>query len=354
MLNLNMRNKKIMSNFWASLCIMVLLVFIISTSCTKKSEQTISEKPTARLAAFQLYVSGLVVAADQSVKIIPDTDCFADANLDCTIIKRSKGPEVVDALVGGSADFGTLANTPVVLQALQKSDLVIFATIQTTDHDIKVVGHSTQGVDSGSSLKGKRIGFVGGTIGEIFLNRYFSKHGIDKSEVTLTSAGPAQLRDLFLSKSLDAIIIWEPIIQDILKDKSVDRNEIFLDVDRSLYVLRMHLVARPQVLKEKREAAQNLVRALICGENLVKKYPDKARQLLELWLDRQPGTLVNVFEEETFRVGLDVPKLLVELKQEAEWAQEAVFSGKAVMPDDFSRYIDPTILESIDPNRVKK
>jgi ABC-type nitrate/sulfonate/bicarbonate transport system substrate-binding protein len=343
-----------MAKLWIFLCTLVMFVFIISTSCTKKSEQAMSEKPEARLAAFQLYVSGLVVAADESKKIIQEVDCFAEANLGCTIIKRSKGPEIVDALVGGSADFGTLANTPVVLQALQGSDLVIFATIQTTDHDIKVVGHETLGVIEGSSLKGKRIGFVGGTIGEIFLNRYLTKHGIDKSEVTLTSAGPAQLRDLFLSKSVDAIIIWEPIIQDILKDKSVDRNEIFLDVDRSLYVLRMHLVARPQVLKEKREAAQNLVKALICGENLVKKYPDKVRELLELWLDRQPGTLINIFEEETFRIGLDVPKLLVELKQEAEWAQEAVFSGKANIPDDFSRFVDPSILNSIDPDRVKK
>ena len=347
MMRANMKKKTIL------IAILVALIVLPITGC-RKADDNDESKYQADLVAFQLYMSGLVVAADQSSEIQNDMDIFKEVGLKCNIIKRSKGPEVVDALIGGSADFGTLANTPVVLQALQGGHLSIFATIQTTDHDIKMVGHKDQGVSSGTSLKGKRIGFVGGTIGEIFLERYLQKHGIDKKEVTLTSAGPAQLRDLFINKSLDAIIIWEPVIQDILTDEGVAKDDVYIDIDPSLYVLRMHLVAKPETLKQKHEETKRLVKAIIKGEELLIAHPQKVRKQLELWLDRKPGTLEKVFEESTFRVNLDIPSLLKELKEEAEWAQKSVFSGKGKMPEDFSIYIDPTILESVAPNRVIK
>lgn len=250
--------------------------------------------------------------------------------------------------------MGTLAITPQVLQALQGKTLAVFATIQTTDQDIKVVGHRSAGIDSGASLKGKRVGYVGGTFGEIFLSRYLDKHGLSESDVSLTSAGPPQLRDLFLSKSLDAIIIWEPIIQDILKDPAANPDEIFLDVDTSLYIARMNLVASPETLQEKPEEAKKMVQAMLCGEKLIQENPEKAREVLEQWLDRSPGTLENVFDENTFRVELNVPALISDLEAEAQWAKEAVFKGQTTIPNDFSPYVDASIMESVAPERVKQ
>ena len=329
---------------------MILILSLSLLSCTKKVENKSSLKPI-KLAAFQLYVSGLVVASNLNIS---DTgsNCFEQAELSYEIIKRSKGPEIVDALVGGSADFGTLANTPVVLQVMQGSELVIFATIQTTNHDIKVIGHRNNGINSPESLKGKRIGFVGGTIGEIFLDRYLEKYNVDKSSVVLTSAGPAQLRDLFLNKSLDGIVIWEPIIQDILRDEATEKDEIYLDIDSTLYDLRMHLVAKPNILKEKRLEAQKLIESMICGEEVLKHNPEIVQEKLEKWLDRQPGTLNNVFEASTFRVELNIPILLKELKEEAEWANESIFSGMKDVPENFIKNIDASILMSISPERV--
>lgn len=335
---------------------LIILVFIIFSflRCSNKSEQPNSELLDIRLTAFQLYISALIVAADYSNEIETGTNCFEDVGIKPIIIKRGKGPEIVDALVGGSADFGTLAITPIVFQALQGSEFTIFATIQTTNHDIKVIGHHSSGINSGSSLKRKRVGYVGGTFGEIFLDRYLEKHGLQRSDISLVSAGPPQLRDLFISNELDAIIIWEPIIQDILLDEAINRNDVFLDVDTTLYTGRINLVARPQVLEEKQEEAKRLLKALIKGEDLIMKYPDKVRERVENWLDRRPGTLENVFDKETFKVELDVNTLINELRIESEWANEAIFNGRAKIPEDFSKYVNSSLLESVDFKRVKK
>lgn len=328
----------------------VAICALATLGCREKA--VVPARPT--LAVFNLYVSAVVVAADQSERIGARTDCFADAGLAPTVIKASKGPEIVDALIGGSADFGTLAVTPVVFQALQGSDLVIFATIQTTDRDIKVVGRRSAGIDSGPSLRGKRVGYVGGTFGEIYLNRYLEKHGLKREDISLTSAGPAQLRDLFLGEQVEAVVIWEPVVQDILADPQVDASDVFIDVDRTLYTGRINLVARPQVLKEKRADAEKLVRALLCGERLIKERPAEVREALESWLQRPEGTLSEVFDASTFVVELDIPGLVSGLEEEAEWAQEAVFNGRAEMPADFRRLVDPSILEAVAPDRVKR
>jgi sulfonate transport system substrate-binding protein len=299
-------------------------------------------------------VTGLLVAADRSTKIDENTDCFAQADLNTVIVKRSKGPEVVDALLGGSVEVGTLAITPQAFQALQGNRLVVFATIQTADKDIKVIGHSAAGITHGSSLKGKRIGYVGGTYGEIFLSRYLLKHGIKKNDASLTSAPPAQLRDLFISRSLDAIILWEPFIQDILRDPAIKKNEVFLDVDPTVYTGRINLVARPESLRMKRKEAEKLVKALICGETLLRKNPHRAQESIERWLDRKPGTLNNVFDEGSFRIELNMPALLSDLREEIKWAKDAVFNGKGTTPKDLSPFVDPSIMEAVAPNRVKK
>src|ERR1035437_6088876 len=120
-------HKNIKLAITATIAVLVGAILLVWTLRTKQQPPDNTSQPKhileLRLAAFQLYASALVVAADQSGKIVPATNCFGDAGLKTTIIKRSKGPEIVDALVGGSADFGTLAITPQVLQALQGSDL---------------------------------------------------------------------------------------------------------------------------------------------------------------------------------------------------------------------------------------
>ena len=349
-----------------------LMVIFLTAGCKQQTEKqkkkphtTIKEEkrsakkaegglPKVDFAAFQLYHSAPIVAADQSKSINPKVDCFADAGLDPRIIKRSKGPEIVDALVSESAEFATLAITPVVLQAMQGNKFVIFATIMTTDHDVKVVGHKSLGIDSGASLKGKRVGYVGGTLGEIFLFRYLKKYNIETSDVSLTSTGPAQLRDLYLNNSLDAIVLWEPYVRDILADPGVDKNDVFIDTDTEIYTTRMNLVASPQILENKREEAISIVKAMICGEKLIKENTDASRLCLEKWLDRKPGSLKTVYQEESFRIELDVPSLLENLKAEAEWAYVFVFSGKRAIPDDFTTLVDTSIMEEIAPERVIK
>ena len=342
---------RVRNNQFAAGAVAFILVWI---GCLHGCEKKEPNGRQASIAVFQLYVSGVMVAADQSDRVASGRDCFGAAGLRATLIKRSKGPEIVDALVGGSADFGTLAITPVVLQILQGSDLVIFATIQTTDHDIKVIGHRTSGVKDGASLNAKRVGYVGGTFGEIFLDRYLEKHELTRSDIRLTSAGPAQLRDLFLARSLDAIIIWEPTVQDILADSTTQREEIFLDIDTTLYTGRMNLVATPQVLQQKREEAVRLVTSLICGEELIAEHSEKVRATLENWLDRSPGTLKNVFDKDTFHVELDVPALLDNLRTEAAWANRSIFGNKAKIPEDFSFYVDSSIMESVASDRVRR
>jgi len=290
---------------------------------------------------------------EQSGQLRAGTECVEDASLNLQVLPRSKGPDIVDALVGRSADFGTLANTPIVFQALQGTRLVVFATIMSSAEDIKVVSYRSAGIERGGDLAGKRVGYVGGTFGEIFLDRYLEKHGVTKDTLILTSAGPAQLRDLFIAKELDSIVIWEPAVQDILAEPDLPIEDIYVDVDDTLYTGRIHLVANPDTLVERRKEARGLLKALLCGEDLLREHPEEARALLERWLERQPGTLEKVFQPSAFRVGLNSPQVVSELITEAVWAKSAVFSGRASIPESFGPWIDSSILKEVAPERIE-
>jgi sulfonate transport system substrate-binding protein len=345
--------KKILHSRFYLILILIVGNSILSGCRYSAPENQKSSLTEIKLAILNVYSTGLIVAADRSTEIDPNINCFANAGLKPIIIKRSKGPEVVDALLGNSAEVGTLAVTPQALQAVQGNQLVAFSTIQTTDKDIKVIGHRSAGIKSGSSLKGKKVGYVGGTYGEIFLSRYLAKHRLKKSDVSLVTSSPAQLRDLFVSNSLDALVLWEPFIQDILNNPATKKDNIFIDVDRSIYISKINLLARPEFIEKRPKEAEKLVKALLCGEQLIQKYPDKARQSIEKWLDRKPNTLTNVFDKSTFKVNLNKAELLSDLKEESKWALESVFSGKGNIPKDFTPFVNDSIMKAASSERVR-
>lgn len=328
----------------------------ILAGCSEQNEEQAPEegaqKEDVRIAILNHILSTPFVAA-----LIPDDDgltCFDKAGLNPLINKRSKGPEIIDSIISKSVDFGTLAITPQIFQILQGNNLTIFSTYQTSDRDIKFIAKKSAGISSPEQITGKRIGYVGGTYGEIFLERYLEKHAIAKESVVLTSGGPAYLRDLFLNGDLDGAILWEPVVQDIILDQAVSEQDLFIDVDRSIYTARVNLLALPDILEANRSKAEKVVKALICAETYLINEPALVQSRLESWLGRQSDSLDGAFYPETFRLSLDTNSLQSDMYIESVWASTAVFSGKAVIPDDFSIYITDSIMREVAPSRIVK
>jgi ABC-type nitrate/sulfonate/bicarbonate transport system substrate-binding protein len=329
---------------------LLLAVALLPIGCTR-SDGTDEPKLQVRVAVLNHILATSFVAAS-----LPDAQgrtCFDEAGVLPVINKRSRGPEIVDAIVSGSVDVGTLAITPQALQIAQGTPLVAFATYQTSDLDIKFVARKSTGITSPGLVRGKRLGYVGGTYGEIFMDRYLQKLNVAKTEVTLTSGTPAVLRDLFVNGSLDAIIVWEPTIQDLIRDPGVDASDLLIDVDRSIYTARVNLIAMPDALNRNRVAAERLVQALICAETHLREEPSRVQHSLEKWMDRQQGSLDGVFHPETFNVVLDVNALKSDLASETAWARDAVFAGKATVPTDLGAFIDAEVVRKVAPSRLR-
>jgi NitT/TauT family transport system substrate-binding protein len=322
---------------------------LLFTGCTKTGDND-GTKVQVRVAVLNHILATSFVAA--SLPNAQGRTCFDEAGVSPIIYKRSKGPEIVDALVSDSVDMGTLAVTPQALQIAQGTRLVTFATYQTSDLDIKFVARKSTGITSPPLVRGKRLGYVGGTYGEIFLDRYLQKYKIPKTEVTLTSGAPAVLRDLFLNGSLDAIIVWEPTIQDLIRDPAIDASGLLIDVDRSIYTARVNLVALPDGLSRNKDAARRLLQSLICAEAHLRGEPARVQHSLEKWMDRKEGSLDGVFHPETFAVTLDTHALKSDLADETTWARDAVFGGKGAVPTDFGAFIDATVLREVAPSRL--
>ena len=287
---------------------------------------------------------------------------FKAEGLDYQLISVPAGPDIVTALRGGggaAADVGGIAITPVVTMIGAGDQPVILATTLTSNRQAKLVTYAKNGITADpSTLKGKRIGVVRNTVGEIYLSRLLKKAGLGSADVTLVNGRPADLRSLLLRGDVDGAILWDPFVVQadreyrrlLAEGKTAPRGDPIVLVDPTLYTLAFNIVTTRSKLAERREALLKMLRAAIKAEAYMRENPKQAQASLEKWLNLEPGDLGDFFATTEFRVQLNVPLVKQWCKEELEWLREGRPDTK--IPEDLSPFVDASLLRSIDPGRV--
>ena len=99
-----------------------------------------------------------------------------------------------------------------------------------------------------------------------------------------------------------------------------------------------------------RDALIRLLRGAICAERYIAANRTGAQAELERWLKLEPGDLDDFFATTQFRVELDVPQIRSWMRAELEWLRER--NPQTAVPDDLGRYVDPSFLMAVEPDRV--
>lgn len=285
---------------------------------------------------------------------------FKAEGLDLQLISLPAGPDVVTALRGGSAaDVGGIAITPMVTMIGAGGEPVIIATTLTSNRQAKLVTFSKSGItENPSTLKGKRIGVVRNTVGEIYLSRLLKKGGLGNQDLTLINGRPADLRSLLLRGEIDAAVLWDPFIVQaereyrlqLAEGKAAPRGDPLVLVDPTLYTLAFNIVTTRDKLSQKKEALVKMLRAAIKAEAYMRDNPKQAQAALEKWLNLEPGDLGDFFATTEFRVQLNVSQVKKWCREELEWLREGRPDTRT--PEDLSPFVDASLLRSIDPDRV--
>lgn len=134
----------------------------------------------------------------------------------------------LQAVVGGSADFGFWGSTtPALAAILAGSDLVFTQFNIYKPRSTAIIVKKDSGINSVADLKGKSIAVNRSGLGEFLLIAALEKHGLGRDDVTVVYLNPPDAAPAFGQGKVDAWSMWTPAV-DIARDQ-FDAKDIFFE-----------------------------------------------------------------------------------------------------------------------------
>nr|WP_321237242.1 ABC transporter substrate-binding protein [uncultured Psychroserpens sp.] len=345
---------------YINILIVTVFALVFFLGC-KKSD----DKKNNQISASEqkLYFAELPIAYSAVSHLAYIEKLYDDNNYEFKLMSLPAGPDVVASLRGRgeeTAEAGSIAVTPVVYLASAGHQPIVLATTITSNHRVRIfTTNYTKISEDYINIKGKKIGVVLGTVGEIYLSRLLSKHGLSEQDITRINGKPAELKNLVLKGEIDAAVLWDPFLTQAKREykngiklnKYPDRGQGEILLDSTLYTLAFNIVTTKEKLKTNREELVEMLEDLIESSELLNKDKAGSQRKLEKWLNLEDGDLDDFINTTDFEVYLDTSLMKNWIEEEYRWLKG--LKPETVLPEDFSIFIDESLLKQIDETRVK-
>jgi len=168
-----------------------------------------------------------------SVTTAMEKGYFKDAGIEVTLWEFADGPTIINAMESGKIDMGYIGHGAHKLCIQGKAK--IFALSHISNGDAVIGGPNVKTL---ADLKGKTVGYSGGTSSEDILKNALAKANLTMDDITAMDMEAANLTTAALSGSLDAVACWSPNSLKIMDEwqgatKLAD-NVMFADTSISL------------------------------------------------------------------------------------------------------------------------
>ncbi|GMG93465.1 NrtA/SsuA/CpmA family ABC transporter substrate-binding protein [Cupriavidus metallidurans] len=275
-------------------------------------------------------------------------------NVDLRVQDFTTGRDAMQALLGGSANFSTTTDTPLVFAVLQGLKPAVLANFSRYSYDMKIVASERSGIDprNPSSLKGRRIGTPAGTSGQYALAKYLEFAKLAPGDITQINIAPSDLVGALVRGDIDAFS-WTALAGSAAQRQSGGKV-VFLTQNGYEKYFRSHqlLLVNQATLSSRKALLSDAVNALLDAENHI--HTNAA------WPDQVSSRVRSTPEEirqftSTFEFKVEFNKSFVEdLVSQAQWAIDNKLAPrpKGDLRELFRSVIHDETLKSINPSRV--
>lgn len=328
----------------------ILLILVLFTlvlfGCEKSQEKQSAEKAGSS-SVFQVILAENPVPLSAVTIIAHEKNFFKRNGLEADVKQFTSGKLSLDAVLGGGADFGTVAETPLMHAGFSGQRVYVIATIAYSNNDCKVIARKDRGIASPSDLKGKKVATFIGTSAEFFMNAFLKSHGLSSSDVKVTNLKPPDMVTALVQGEIDAYFIWEPHIYNG-KNQIGDKAVIFSG--KEIYTETFNIAVMEKFAKEKPDVVMKFIRALIEAEKFIAQNREEAISVISDHTGMNRNVLANIWEDFNFEVVLQ-PSLLDFMQKEAQWAIDSGIAAGTTIPDYRSMILTEPLKE-IKPNSV--
>lgn len=272
---------------------------------------------------------------------------FEGEGLDVTLKPYSSGKACLDAVLNGDADFGTVAETPIVLSALNGNEFYVTATIHESEENTVLIARKDHGIHVAADLNGKKIGVSRGTNAEYMLDTFLLLHNISQDSLDIVNLSPDEIVDGLTSGRVDAVCTWNPHVSELSTLLGANAN-IFSG--KGIYTETYNLVATQRSVRDEPTVTSKVLRALVRARAFVRDNPERSQQIIAKHTGMEVSRLAELWDIYYFSVELEKPFLRM-LQSQGRWAMENELTESRSLPD-FSDFFYMDGLRAVDPALV--
>lgn len=144
------------------------------------------------------------------VYVAKEKGFYQEEGLDVELVWLQAAPEVVQAIIGGSAEGGVGGSFGLIAGVSKGAPVITTAIYAYGGERIALAVRKDLGIKTLKDLYGKKVAFQSGAIGQQMFTQLCAKEGLDISKVDIVFLNNVDMAAAVGSKSVDAIVTWEP------------------------------------------------------------------------------------------------------------------------------------------------
>ncbi|MEJ0062029.1 MAG: NrtA/SsuA/CpmA family ABC transporter substrate-binding protein [Alphaproteobacteria bacterium] len=310
--------------------------------------------------AFLLFLPASVSAADKPITfcrpdnlvallgyVAEENGYFKEEGIAPVFLTATNAKICQDNLVAGKGDMMFGGEGPFTYLGFRAHPLLLVAQLGTNP-ETAVFARADAGIAAESDLKGKRIGYLPGTVSALYLARLMEKLKLTADDVKLTAMQPPVMPQALRGGMIDAFVMWEPWGDAALKQ--LGGKAIRLR-DPALYNYASVFSVTAAIAQNDPAAVRAVLRALLKAEIFVKDHPAETMRIAAKAVRFDAAVIEKYWPDYDNRITLN-PSLTALLEKNARYIirDDPNFKDKAV--PDFRPFIDPSFLRAVAPDRV--
>ena len=280
---------------------------------------------------------------------------FKQFGVPATVKLFPSGAEIVQAIAGGSIDFGATGGVPATILAGRGTDVKVIARVADISYELALATTKATGIAKPQDIQGKSVGMTSGTVSQ-YLVLAFAKHwNIPLDSFKRVNLGPADQLNALAGGSIQVVSVWEPFTSRVRENGGIiletalqshwpgAEGPVKLVGDPGI------VFARTSYLTASPETVHNLLRAIEAATRWAQATPEKAAEIAAKALHATEASMLALIRTKNIYFNFD-QDLVDELTAEASFLQDQAlvpktFSVKSWLAPEYMRAVFPQLVD---------